>query len=109
LDTARSGHGSGENFLARKLLVDFIRNRFAARSARRGIGGGWGSGGRRPVSRRSSYGGFGSRGRSGYSGTFGRPRRRSQVRVTGCCLPIPLGVVALTAAGTTRRARSRAR
>lgn len=37
----------------------------------------------------------------GYRGApvlFGRPRGRTQVRVGGCCLPIPLGLTALTAA-----------
>ncbi len=41
---------------------------------------------------------------------YGRPRhrRRSNVHVTGCCLPIPLGVVAATAIGgraVVRRSR----
>ena len=29
-----------------------------------------------------------------------RPRRRTNVRVGGCCLPIPLGVLAAGAVGT---------
>ena len=66
------------NFLARWLLINFIRNRFAGR--------------RQPLARRSPY-----RGGGRYPTTFGRPRGRTQVRVGGCCLPIPLGVVALGA------------
>ncbi len=47
------------------------------------------------------------RGRHAY---YGRPRhrRRSNVHVSGCCLPIPLGVVAATAIGgraAVRRSR----
>ena len=94
------------NFLARWLLINFVRNRFAGRSARRGIGSGWSSAGRRQsMSRRSPYG-FGGRGRGGYPSSFGRSRGRTQVRVGGCCLPIPLGVVAL-GAFTTRLLRGR--
>jgi hypothetical protein len=39
---------------------------------------------------------------------WGRPRRRTNVRVGGCCLPIPLGVMAAGALGVrhaTRRHR----
>lgn len=49
------------------------------------------------------------RGRS-YGYGYGRPRRRSRsnVHVSGCCLPIPLGVVATAAVGggaVVRRSR----
>lgn len=67
------------NFIARMLLGNFIRRRLAERSARR------------------------RRGR--YPTAFGRPRGRTQVRVGGCCLPIPLGVLALTALATSRYLR----
>jgi hypothetical protein len=44
-----------------------------------------------------------SRGRGGFFGPFpyysGRTRRGSRVTVTGCCLPIPLGMVAALAVG----------
>jgi hypothetical protein len=39
---------------------------------------------------------------------WGRPRRRTNVRVGGCCLPIPLGVVTAGALGVrlaTRKSR----
>ncbi len=54
------------------------------------------------------------RGRGGFFGPFpyysGRTRRGSRVSVSGCCLPIPLGVLALGAlAGSGVRARLVAR
>jgi hypothetical protein len=52
--------------------------------------------------RRSGWGhGYGRR--PSYGWGCGRPRHRgrSQVRVTGCCLPIPLGML-LTAGGLSR-------
>lgn len=63
------------NLLARWFLINFVRKRMAARSARR------------------------------HTTSFGRPRRRTQVRVGGCCLPIPLGVVALGALATRLHGR----
>jgi len=66
------------NFIARVLLGNFIRKRWAERSARRG------------------------RGRGRYPTAFGRPRGRTQVRVGGCCLPIPLGALGITALGVSR-------
>jgi hypothetical protein len=36
-----------------------------------------------------------------------RPRRRTNVRVGGCCLPIPLGVVTASALGVRLAARRR--
>ena len=53
-------------------------------------------------------GGGRHRRRRGYG--YGRPRHRrgrSNVRVTGCCLPIPLGVVATAALGGRTIARRR--
>ena len=47
--------------------------------------------------------GYGYR-RPSYGWGYGRPPRRSQVRVTGCCLPIPLGLV-LAGAGAFRLRR----
>ena len=52
---------------------------------------------------RSGWGsGYGRR-RPSYGRGYGRPRHRgrSQVRVTGCCLPIPLGLL-LASGGLTR-------
>jgi hypothetical protein len=58
--------------------------------------------GRRRDSRRYGYG-RGSRGRGGFFGPFPyysrRTRGGSQVSVSGCCLPIPLGLMATLAAG----------
>jgi hypothetical protein len=68
------------NFIARVLLGNFIRKRWAEGSARRGRG----------------------RGRGRYPTAFGRPRGRTQVRVRGCCLPIPLGALGITALGISR-------
>jgi hypothetical protein len=50
-------------------------------------------GGRRRARRRSWHYGHAPR---SYSR---RPRGRSQVRVTGCCLPIPLGILGVLVAG----------
>jgi len=54
------------------------------------------------------------RGRGGFFGPFphysGRTRRGSRVSVSGCCLPIPLGVLVLGAlAGSGVRARPASR
>ena len=55
---------------------------------------------------------YGRRRRSGFGRPYGygwgRPRRRTNVRVGGCCLPIPLGVMTAGALGVraaTRRGR----
>jgi hypothetical protein len=56
--------------------------------------------------RRRRRSGYGFRRPYGYG--WGRPRRRTNVRVGGCCLPIPLGVMtagALGARAATRRYR----
>jgi hypothetical protein len=49
-------------------------------------------------------------GRGGFFGPFpyysGRTRRGTQVRVTGCCLPIPLGLLAALAVGARLLLRS---
>ena len=59
---------------------------------------------------RISGGGRHGRRRRGYGYGYGRPRHRrgrSNVRVSGCCLPIPLGVVATAAVGGRTIARRR--
>jgi hypothetical protein len=52
---------------------------------------------------RSPYYARRQRGRGGFFGPFpyysGRTRRGSRVRVTGCCLPIPLGMVSALGVG----------
>lgn len=52
---------------------------------------------------RSPYSARRPRGRGGFRGPFpyysGRTRRGSRVRVTGCCLPIPLGMLSALAVG----------
>jgi hypothetical protein len=58
--------------------------------------------------RRSGFGrpyGFGRP--QGYG--WGRPRRRTNVRVGGCCLPIPLGVISAGALGVRAAAKRRSR
>jgi hypothetical protein len=40
---------------------------------------------------------------------WGRPRRRTNVRVGGCCLPIPLGVMTAGALGVRLAARRHGR
>ena len=57
----------------RTLLRFFLLRRMLDRGRRSRRS--WGYGYRRPT----------------YGWGYGRPRGRSQVRVTGCCLPIPLG------------------
>lgn len=51
------------------------------------------------------------RGRAGFFGPMpyysGRTRRGSSVHVSGCCLPIPLGLLGLTALGARGLARRR--
>jgi hypothetical protein len=73
----------------RTLLRFLMLRRFLDQSRRhRRSGWGYGSGyGRRPS----------------YGWGYGRPRHRgrSQVRVTGCCLPIPLGML-MAAGGLSR-------
>jgi hypothetical protein len=55
--------------------------------------------------RQRRYGryGYGRRGRVGFFGPMpyysGRTRRGTRVQVGGCCLPIPLGLLAATAVG----------
>ena len=71
--------------------------------------------GRHSAAGRSSrrYGGRRPRGRGGFYGPFpyysGRTRRGSRVTVSGCCLPIPLGMLAATrwGLGSSFAARSR--
>ena len=61
------------------------------------------AGGGRHRRRRQGFG-------HGHGWGHGRPRHRrgrSNVRVTGCCLPIPLGVVATAAVGGRSIARRR--
>ena len=87
----RGGGVRGQSGIMGTLLRFLMLRRFFEQS-RRHRRGGWGYGHRRP-----SYGwGYGA-----------RPRRRSNVRVTGCCLPIPLGLAMtagwLTRLGLTRR------
>lgn len=75
-------------------LLRFLMLRRLFQQSRRHRRSGWGYG----HHRRPSYGwGYGA-----------RPRRRSQVRVTGCCLPIPLGVL-LTAGWLARLGLERRR
>jgi hypothetical protein len=50
--------------------------------------------------RRRSPWGYGHSRRPAYGWGYGRPRRRGQVRLTGCCLPIPLGMLAVAAVAT---------
>ena len=84
----RGGGERGQSETMGTLLRFLMLRRFfeQSRRHRRGYG-----------HRRPSYGwGYGA-----------RPRRRSNVRVTGCCLPIPLGLAMtagwLTRLGLTRR------
>ena len=80
------------------LLRLLMLRRFFEQS-RRHRRGGWGYGHR----------GYGRRRPASYGWGYGmRPRRRSQVRVTGCCLPIPLGL-AMTAGWLTRLGVARRR
>ncbi len=58
--------------------------------------------GRRPPRRRGGF--FVVPQRRGY---YGAPMRRTRVRVGGCCLPIPLGVVVSLGAGTRLALRRR--
>lgn len=58
--------------------------------------------GRYPARRRSS--GFGM---WGPLPTYSRRGRRSNVTVTGCCLPIPLGIFTVGALGLARAVRTR--
>jgi hypothetical protein len=44
-----------------------------------------------------------------YGYGWGRPRRRTNVRVGGCCLPIPLGVMTAGALGVRAATRRRGR
>ncbi len=76
--------------LLRELSRGYMINRLA-RGRRRGYGMPFG------YPRRPSRGMYG----------YGRPRRRSQVRVTGCCLPIPLMLTLGGAAGTASAVRRR--
>jgi hypothetical protein len=74
------------------LMRAFLLDRLLRRSARHSRRGRHGYGyGRRP------------RGRTGFAGPFPyysrRTRGGSRVAVSGCCLPIPLGIVAVALAG----------
>jgi hypothetical protein len=98
--------------LLMRLVRAFLLRRFLLGGRRRGRGyGGWGGGyGTRGYGGRG-YGGWGGRGyggrrRSGgfrFVGPFptysGRTRRGSRVTVSGCCLPIPLGLTIAAALG----------
>ena len=76
-----------------RLLSAYVIERLMRRGRhRRHRGYGYGHGfGRRP------------RGRGGFVGPFpyysGRTRRGTRVHVSGCCLPIPIGLLALAASG----------
>jgi hypothetical protein len=82
-----------------QLTRGYLINRMAQGGRRRRHGYGYGRGyGRRP------------RGRGGFFGPMpyysGRTRRGSRVTVSGCCLPIPLGLFGALAVGArllTRR------
>ena len=82
-------------FIFRALARAFLINRLMQRGRRRGYGRSYGSSGFFGPSRR--------RGRTGFFGPMpyysGRTRRGSRVHVSGCCLPIPLGLLAATAVG----------
>ena len=76
----------------------FLINRLMQRNRHRGYGrygGGYGASGFFGAPRR--------RGRTGWFGPMpyysGRTRRGTRVHVSGCCLPIPLGMLGLTALG----------
>ena len=75
--------------LARAYMIDRL-----ARGSRRGRRYGYG---RRPRSRGGFFGPF-----PYYSG---QTRRGSRVTVSGCCLPIPLGIVMLGAVGARAMTR----
>ena len=88
-----------------RTLLRFLMLRRLLDQSRRHRRSGWGYGPRRPT-----YGwGYGPR-RSTHGWGYGRPRHRgrSQVRVTGCCLPIPLGLL-LAGGGLTRLLLARRR
>ena len=74
--------------LMRQMTRAYVLNRIVRGGRRRSYPRGYGHG-RRP------------RGRGGFFGPFPyystRTRRGSRVSVSGCCLPIPLGVVATLA------------
>jgi hypothetical protein len=78
---------SGQGGLMRTLLRFFFLRRLLDQSRRHRRRSPWG------------YGGYGRR-RPTYGWGHGRPRGRGQVRVTGCCLPIPLGMLAVAAIAT---------
>ena len=104
--------------LQRLLIAAVIRRLFEGSRRRSDPGYGYRAGYGRPVPRRS-YGAGPTAGwgrarpapRSGF-GMWGplpsysrTTRGGSRVRVTGCCLPIPLGVVSATALGASVAAR----
>ena len=84
-------------YLLDRLLRDQHRRR---RSGRRG-GYGYSPYGRHPRRRSSGFGMWGP------LPTYSRRGRRSNVTVTGCCLPIPLGVFTVGALGLARAMRTR--
>ena len=83
-------------FLFRSLVRAFVLSRLMQRGRRRGYG--------RHGRAYGPSGFFGAprrRGRTGWFGPMpyysGRTRRGTRVHVSGCCLPIPLGMLAVTA------------
>jgi hypothetical protein len=83
----------------------YVINRLAQRGRHRRYG-------RSPYGRHSGF--FGPprrRGRTGFWGPMpyysGRTRRGSRVHVSGCCLPIPLGMLLATAVGARGLMRRR--
>jgi hypothetical protein len=80
--------------LLRQLGRAYVVNRLLGHGRQRRRHSGYG---------RSPYYARRSRGRGGFFGPFpyysGRTRRGSRVTVTGCCLPIPLGMLAALAVG----------
>lgn len=85
--------------LARGYVIDRLLH--GSRPQRRGYGGAY--------PRRSPYRSSGRRGRFGMFGPMPyystRTRGGSSVRVGGCCLPIPLAMVATSAAAVAARRR----
>ena len=82
--------------LLRDLARAYARREMYGRHRRYGRGYGsrspWGY-----RQRRSPWGFGGYRRQPSYGWWGGYPRRRSNVRVVGCCLPFPIGALALAA------------
>ena len=90
------GYASRVNLFERMLRAQMRQQMLYGRRRRSGF---WG-----PPPRRRGYG-FGSP----YGYGWGRPRRRTNVRVGGCCLPIPLGMMTAGALGVRAAAKRRGR